>query len=1257
MPVEHSPVENQPDGKTALSKCNNQERKWAAQVTQQTQVLQMQVQGILRNDEAVAEDYENLEKEIRQARRSAVAEWEVHKNDFELRGREEALQQLARKWQTEEQKMADAVLEINQARHAKFPTGRTLSTTPSSNESTPGAGQAGRKETNDRRMAQQTQGAAAAATPAGSTAANGARRKAQPPSKTADAGAEQPTRGEAADALASFKDLQAEVLRMRQEMRQQVTQTWQLNEDWQHKMNEALRRQEAEFKKTLTEERQRHEQARNNWERRAAHRFSQENGQQNWRDRSSTPDRARTRGRGGQRGGPRARLYSEGDAWQSFQENAQRAYPGERSDEWQQNFPNQPCHPTHPAQHTQPRPSPPLVPNHPPPSIIQAAPSASLQNPIISRYAANIPNYGQNEQKYTILQAAGDESDDYYRQNFPFPFNEPPPPDARVISDYKKLEGMAPKFSGKEEDFPTWAALFLEVIHKVKCPMGWKALRLAACLDTTDERLREIHDGTGATRADYARTISRLVRAYGHPQGELAARREALDQIHLVQQGDFVSLEKWHMRLENLADAARNLGKEVELTDYRLYEENIRKMEYALAQEYYNWCRVNRHPNDTITLLAWLGEAVDTARKIRRMSTRTRPTVQQHVAVSHPVRGSSGPGPSTRGGTRPGPRRTPRPCPMDGETHPLALCENFKKLDPFERREKLKEWKRCYACLNPGHNIKECGRGVVCQLCQHRHHTLLHGTSRSQARATRAVHAYVANERGGEEEEDWSEDSAPEEEDEVQEQVVLKADKQKRLVALQTLPITLYNGRREVHTNLLMDQGATGAFISKSLADRLGLVGHIIESTVTGFDGVRSTGPAVMTHVQLSAYGSKKRHWIQVQVSKDPAGSYNPYDWSEKRKQYPHIAHIPVRPPVPGVPVEIMIGMDTPHLVSSLVPDIEVGDAKQPVARKTRLGWVVAGPTGERSKGEHRSTIAFFTKNAWTPTEFNTWGTHQFRVLKAEAGRPEEPQDAREVLRSNKSKDDELQQLVSRMWEVDAACAQVISTPAEERIFQELKQKLTVQNGRYQLPTLWKKGEPNISNNYGYALGRLRSLLKSPNYNRPEVKEQYQKQLQEWQEEDYVEEVHTEQPQADRVTYLPHFPVVRMDKTSTQIRIVMDAAAKASRGKSLNDCLYKGPKLVNELITVLMRFRMKITLAADIKKMFYQIVLEEEERLPQIHMAGRTRGSEDLQMEGAPLWKCGESLHRHLHNQGACQALEAPPPKGSRHSHPQHTSG
>ena len=82
------------------------------------------------------------------------------------------------------------------------------------------------------------------------------------------------------------------------------------------------------------------------------------------------------------------------------------------------------------------------------------------------------------------------------------------------------------------------------------------------------------------------------------------------------------------------------------------------------------------------------------------------------------------------------------------------------------------------------------------------------------------------------------------------------------------------------------------------------------------------------------------------------------------------------------------------------------------------------------------------------------------------------------------------------------------------------------------------------------------------------------------------------------VHYFPHHPVVRTQRATTKVRIVFDASAKSSaKNLSLNDCLYRGPVMLQDLCGLLMRFRLgKIALLADIEKAFLEIGLQLPDR-------------------------------------------------------------
>lgn len=78
--------------------------------------------------------------------------------------------------------------------------------------------------------------------------------------------------------------------------------------------------------------------------------------------------------------------------------------------------------------------------------------------------------------------------------------------------------------------------------------------------------------------------------------------------------------------------------------------------------------------------------------------------------------------------------------------------------------------------------------------------------------------------------------------------------------------------------------------------------------------------------------------------------------------------------------------------------------------------------------------------------------------------------------------------------------------------------------------------------------------------------------------------------------YLPQLRVLK-DSSTTPMPIVYDCSAKTKTEVSVNDCLYKGPSLVEKLTTTLLRFRTnQWAYTADVSKAFLRIGLQEVDR-------------------------------------------------------------
>uniref|UniRef100_A0A915EE36 CCHC-type domain-containing protein n=1 Tax=Ditylenchus dipsaci TaxID=166011 RepID=A0A915EE36_9BILA len=133
-----------------------------------------------------------------------------------------------------------------------------------------------------------------------------------------------------------------------------------------------------------------------------------------------------------------------------------------------------------------------------------------------------------------------------------------------------------------------------------------------------------------------------------------------------------------------------------------------------------------------------------------------------------------------------------------------------------------------------------------------------------------------------------------------------------------------------------------------------------------------------------------------------------------------------------------------------------------------------------------------------------------------------------------------------------------------DEVMTNFKENLVFCEGRYQVNLPWIKPLPNLPCNYGLALGRLQSLVRSLK-KKPGRLQLYEQTLQDQFNSGIIEEVKREQ-------------------NTTKLRIVFDASSKSNtQFRALNECLHKGPLMLNELM-------------ADIEKAFLQISIKEEDR-------------------------------------------------------------
>ena len=293
-------------------------------------------------------------------------------------------------------------------------------------------------------------------------------------------------------------------------------------------------------------------------------------------------------------------------------------------------------------------------------------------------------------------------------------------------------------------------------------------------------------------------------------------------------------------------------------------------------------------------------------------------------------------------------------------------------------------------------------------------------------------------------------------------------------------------------------------------------------------------------------------------------------DWNACKLQWDHLRDIDF-PEVRGQ-VDVLIGLNAIDLHKTYEERSGRSDHHTcPVARLTPLGWVCI------ASGLACQESATF-------------------MVTGSAGNPEH-----EDLGATSPS---LEQLVERLWRDESVG--VIQDPQQEcnsvcdvKAASITSKSLTYQNGRFQVGITWihEDGQPHVTSNRPQAERRLYALENSLD-KRPAVKAQYVQVMKGHQEKGYVSRVSADDVEQDGMSqwYLPHFPIVREDKSTTKVRIVFDAAAQWD-GKSINDEMFTGPALQNNLVQILMKFCLEpVALVGDISEMFLQVGLLESDR-------------------------------------------------------------
>lgn len=374
-------------------------------------------------------------------------------------------------------------------------------------------------------------------------------------------------------------------------------------------------------------------------------------------------------------------------------------------------------------------------------------------------------------------------------------------------------------------------------------------------------------------------------------------------------------------------------------------------------------------------------------------------------------------------------------------------------------------------------------------------------------------------------------------------------------IALRTVTVKLVgkNGKHILATAFI-DSGSNTSYVREDVAMALGCdirEGDLSINTLVGrHEDLRSGITELSVESRDGAYSRK----IRAKTLPEFCQKLQIVNWNYHKKSWNHLRSIKFHK-VPGSPrIDILLGSDYPEFDSSL--EEMRGELDEPIARLTPLGWTCVGPVEPGS-------LDILTNVAFTGMI-----------------------DAEESLDTIVRESYKLDSLgVKEVDPMSADDKEAIRKAEETRVFT---------GERYRIGVPWLPGHPNLADNRTQAGQRYQNLENSL-ANKPVVKQAYCERMEANITKTFIRKLTREESKTPG-RYLGHFPVIRLDKVSSWLRIVCDPTL-FWLGLTLNDAMYAGPKLQKDILVVLILFRKgKVAVTADIKEMFPQIELAEEDR-------------------------------------------------------------
>ncbi|XP_028397211.1 uncharacterized protein LOC114521021 [Dendronephthya gigantea] len=507
---------------------------------------------------------------------------------------------------------------------------------------------------------------------------------------------------------------------------------------------------------------------------------------------------------------------------------------------------------------------------------------------------------------------------------------------------------------------------------------------------------------------------------------------------------------------------------------------------------------------------------------------------------------------------------TPPSCTYCQQQHTSNSCTTVSNITA--RVEILKKSGRCFLCLKKNHLSRDCNSKSRCYKCSGKHHISICTKNSNEKHQNPPANIEPREQSGKPPKPKGQTPPNPQATSGTQTLFVSS----KTPVLLQTaqatiLPTTMKS--KGANVRLILDSGSQRSYITSRARDSLRLPTEHTETMLIKTFGSEEEKLTTCDSVNfiLESHHDQTKLSLSAFVVPKICEPLQHQLTLQAHQSYRHLNDLVLADRSMGEQdseVDILIGCDQYWQI--VTGEVRSG-MHGPTAINTILGWVLSGPVENHQQSS-------------TDHSVNVSTTHVLRLGTSSC----------QLNVLNEGTDRELR----RFWDLES-----LGISREEKsVAEDFTSTIAFKEGRYEVKLPWKEQHQILPDNYEMSCKRLKNLVERLQ-REPEILREYDTVIKNQLSKGIVETVNKEDVgEVGRVHYIPHHAVIRRDKETTKLRIVYDASAKTS-GPSLNDCLYTGPTMTQNIMDIILRFRShKVAFTSDIEKAFLMIAVSEADR-------------------------------------------------------------